>query len=76
VTGRRFVPESFPNFGRGFVDRSERREGTDRNDIIYTELENWDIHFGPFWTPIANYPEAFQYVGEVRRWVRFPSPAP
>ena len=40
MTGRRFVPESFPNFGRGFVDRSERREGTDRNDIIYTELEN------------------------------------
>jgi Bacterial regulatory helix-turn-helix proteins, AraC family len=71
-----FRSESFPNFGRGFVDRSVRREGTDRNDIIYTELENWDIHFGPFWTPIANYPEAFQYVGEVRRWVRFPSPAP
>lgn len=44
MTGRRFVPESFPNFGRGFVDRSERREATDRNDIIYTELENWDIH--------------------------------
>jgi hypothetical protein len=49
----------------GLSTRSERRDATDCNNIIYAELENWKIHSGPFWTPIGKYPKGFQYVGEV-----------
>ena len=38
VTGRRLIPESFPNGGRWFVDRSERREATKCNESVYAEL--------------------------------------